>query len=1372
MMLRIRLAFAIALWVLPSCTQVGSVGRLNFSDLHAAGLHLVIDPALPVDSSTQSLSWSTRASTGATLSNIGSVYTIQYSVGNTLATPTVISGAVSPLRLTSLRPATDYTFQVIEKIAGTEVRRSDENHFTTLPLTPGPATFVAIDPALDAFSIRFTAGSNASSHTLFYGTDPALVAPASIAVTSNPMNLGGLAIGTDYYFYLRASNASGHVDTAIAHARTLDAAPVPPATLRVVSGLDSLALSWSAGTGTITGYRAELNTISDFSATANPAPVLSGFMIPATLNYNFTGLQSGKLYYVRITALNSSTSASGSVQTSWTLPVAPAISPVTSITTTGATLSWGTVTGSLSEQIKVVLAATGASVTTQNHTPTAGVIQSFSLTGLLPDTGYSVTVSAINAGGSSTSGPISFRTLPAVPLQPISLLASNLGQTTAMISWSPAATGGVPSSYLVSFGLAGGVLGAPVEVFAPANNYSLNGLQPGSNYTFSVVAKNGGGNSIAAQANFATQALTTQNAPTSLTATSVTTSGATVSWTPPSGTAPASYAVKWGTMADLSSVTATSVPVGTTSFNLGSALNPGTLYYFQVASVFAGGGTQAASSQFYTKPVAPSGVSVVAAVDSLVFSGYSGNGAATTYSIIYGVSSALGSNGPSGATASQTLTLTGLSSGTQLYYKIVASANGVTAQAASASSVWTLPSAPVLALSSKSSTTADLTWAAVTGASKYRILYATNSSMTGAVAAGPVTSTSITLSGLLPSTQYYVQAFADNAGNGSSKASNTVSLLTEPQAPAAPVSLSVTVSGLIPTVKWKAGIGGGAVDSISIQSSTEASFLTPSLITSIGPISGLVSDANGFYSQVLPGFGAGGVFYVRVIANNVTASTPSTAISFLTQPTALDFSFGAAQISNSPANTFTSGLSINGGSGASTLTLIYGLDPALVSNVVSMAVTQGQVLSGLFGSRTYYGKLVAANSSGTVSSLIRSISTPLESPTAPTGVAATVTGQSAVLTWSGGASVSQTAFGSSALYSYFTVNCAGCHQNANGSGYAFSQHASGDVFTAHKSMFTSLSNGTPKLNLAVPESSGIYTLINSGHQGYNNSHAAVILTYLKQWIAAGAGSGGITTSFSYKLGTSATLAGVVASGASSPLSITGLTAGQTYYYQILSNNPSAIQTSGAIQSFVTAGITPPTVPTPIPVPSFETELRVADRRYVDELLRSVFGLAAVSSTNTGAALIVRQNIWERPEFGGACDRYAGIITGITDVSTSLQPNVVNYVENCFNGVGVLNPAKMNQARLALIAKTCDALVNDSSAMGAVMTKLYGSTTAGTVDSAHIISAYQLFYPDETPSQTVQDKLVAVGTAFGATPALQWKGIMLGICGSPGWQAGY
>jgi hypothetical protein len=452
--------------------------------------------------------------------------------------------------------------------------------------------------------------------------------------------------------------------------------------------------------------------------------------------------------------------------------------------------------------------------------------------------------------------------------------------------------------------------------------------------------------------------------------------------------------------------------------------------------------------------------------------------------------------------------------------------------------------------------------------------------------------------------------------------------------------------------------------------------------------------------------------------------------------------------------------------------LVYGLDPARVSNVVSIAVTQGQVLSGLYGSRTYYGKLVAANSSGSVSSLVRSFSTPLESPTAPTGMDSSVTGQSAVLTWSGGGSVSQTSFGSSALYSYFKANCAGCHQNATGSGYAFSQHASQDVFTAHKSMFTNLSSGTPKLNLAAPESSGIYTLINAGHQGFNASHAAVILTYLKQWIAAGAGSGGITTSFSYKLGTASSLTGVIATGATSPLSLTGLLAGQTYYYQILANNPGGSQTAGSIQSFVTAGVSPPSAPTPIPVPAFETELRVADRRYVDSVLRGVFGLAAVSSTNTGAALIVRQNIWERPEFGGACDRYAGVITGIADVSTSLQPNVVNYVENCFNGVGVVNPAKVNQARLALIAKTCDSLVNDSSAMGAVMTKLYGSTTAGTVDSAHLISAYQLFYPDETPSQTVQDKLVGVGTAFGTAPALQWKGIMLGICGSPGWQTGY
>ena len=1372
MILRSGIWMAVALLMLPSCAKIGSVGTLLFSDQKTSSLQLKVDPPVPVDSSTELLSWSTRSSGGVPAVNSGSVYDLEFSEGTSLTSPVVASAVVAPYRLTSLRAGSGYSFRITEKVNGGVVRTSEVIHFTTLPPVPRQPVLGQIVPSLHALSVGFTAGSNAATHTVFYGTDPALSNPASLVVSSNPAVLSGLLSGTDYYFYLRAENASGHSDTAIVQSRTLDETPVAPASIRVVSALDTLSLSWDPGTGTITGYRAALNTISNFSTTANPAPVVSGSITPALRTYSFGGLSPGKEFFIQVSAINSSTSAGSAIQSAWTLPPTPVLSAPTLVTANGATISWPTVQGASSEQVMVTLASTGAVVSTLNHTPGAGATQSIVLSGLAPDTGYSVLVSSINPGGASVSSPVSFRTILPAPLPPINLQTSNLSQASALVSWSPAASGGAPASYLVAYGLSSGAMGAPVEVFAPSSTLSLSGLAAGSAYSFTVTAKNSAGTSSVATGSFATPTMSTQNAPTALAAGSITANGAVLSWTAPQGTAPASFSVKWGTTPDLSAATATPLAAGVTTLNLGSALVPGTLYYFQVAAVFASGTPQSASSQFYTKPVAPTVGVVNPAVDSIQYGGFGGNGAATTYSISYGTTSALGSNGPSGASSTQSLSLTGLTSGTQIFYKVIASANGITAQAASASSVWTLPLAPVLTLSSKLDTGANLSWTVVPGAVRYRVLYSTNASMSGALVAGPVTTTTVSLAGLSPATSYYAQAYADNAGGGSSAASNTVSFVTNAQAPVAPVSVSVVVSGLVPTVSWKNGSGGGGVDSFSIETSNEASFQTQALITSSGPFVGMVPDASGVYSRVLSGLPAGGSYFARVIANNITASTPSTSIPFVTQPSSPDLSFGALQPATSPAGSYTSTLTLSGGAGASTMTLVYGLDPALSSNVTSIAANQGQVLSALYGSRTYYAKLVAANSSGSVSSPVRSFSTPLEAPAAPTGASAVVSNQSAVLSWSGGASVSQTSFEAGNLYTYFKANCAGCHQSASGSGYAFSQHASLDAFTAHKSMFANLSNGTPKLNVAVPESSGIYTVINGGHQGYGSTQASLILTYLKQWIAAGAGSGGITTSFSYKLGTTSTLSGVTAVGGTSPLSLSGLAASQTYFYQILSNNPGGSQTGGTIQSFTTASLQPSGAPTPIPAPAFEVELRVADRRYVDEVLRNVFGLAAVSSTNTGAALIVRQNIWERPEFGGACDRYAGIITGIANAATSLQPDVSNYPENCFNGMGVVNPAKLNQSRLALIAKTCDALVNDATAMGAVITKLYGSTTAGTVDAAHLTAAWQLFYPDETPSQTVQDKLAAVGAAFGTTPALQWKGIVLGICGSPGWQTGY
>ena len=64
-------------------------------------------------------------------------------------------------------------------------------------------------------------------------------------------------------------------------------------------------------------------------------------------------------------------------------------------------------------------------------------------------------------------------------------------------------------------------------------------------------------------------------------------------------------------------------------------------------------------------------------------------------------------------------------------------------------------------------------------------------------------------------------------------------------------------------------------------------------------------------------------------------------------------------------------------------------------------------------------------------------------------------------------------------------------------------------------------------------------------------------------------------------------------------------------------------------------------------------------------------------------------------------------------------------------------------------------------------------TVTSAQRAYITSAYQQFYPGETPSSAVVDKLSAVVTSTSASSTVTsdpaWTNLFLAICLSPGWQ---
>ncbi len=215
-----------------------------------------------------------------------------------------------------------------------------------------------------------------------------------------------------------------------------------------------------------------------------------GTQIHTTIpSYTVSGLTPGMAYdfYVRSSCgLGHASSWAGPnafTTLSATLPCpAPSSLLATQITQTSARLSW--VTGGAAKwnlEWGIVNFALGSGNFLPNVAPTH-----YTLSGLIPGTSYQFYVrdSCGISHVSSWAGPHVFTTLSATLPCPVpsSLLASNITQTSATLSWIM----GGASNWDVEYGLSGFTLGSGTRISTTTPSYAVSGLAPGTDYDFYV----------------------------------------------------------------------------------------------------------------------------------------------------------------------------------------------------------------------------------------------------------------------------------------------------------------------------------------------------------------------------------------------------------------------------------------------------------------------------------------------------------------------------------------------------------------------------------------------------------------------------------------------------------------------------------------------------------------------------------------------------------------------------------------------------------------------------------------------------------------------------------------------------------------------
>jgi len=400
---------------------------------------------------------------------------------------------------------------------------------------------------------------------------------------------------------------------------------------------------------------------------------------------------------------------------------------------------------------------------------------SFVDTGLVAGNLYYYKVVASNNFGSDTSSPVYSTT--AIPSN---VAAIGVSSSAISINWAVMPGAATYNTYrsLSDTGAFAAIGTVSIDTFVDT------GLEAGTIYYYKIEAASG---SQESRLSTPITAITIPAMPVGLMATAVSSVSIMVVWPPVAGAK--SFKVYRSATNDTGSYVAVGTVTADTIIDSGTAdtsLSPSTLYYYKVTALDTSGESgQSAPASATTNRAAPLGVMITRVTSdsiTVIWKSFPYDTPTISYKV-YRSGSGSGPYSVVGTVSdtTETFTDTGLSAGTQYYYKITAVGDSGESGPSVTVNATTVPTVPVnVVATAVSKTSIVVTWTTVQGATYYAIYRDTTDTDSNPLRIGAPSTGTFTDTGLDTGKTYYYRVTAGNSSgeSGMSIPASATTLLT------------------------------------------------------------------------------------------------------------------------------------------------------------------------------------------------------------------------------------------------------------------------------------------------------------------------------------------------------------------------------------------------------------------------------------------------------------------------------------------------------------------------------------------------------------------------------------------------------------------